>query len=477
MYVFITKDKKVAIYFQRYDSMLKIIGNGKKNNILEANMSDPFVILLRQLMSDRTFLKQQETVDISDRSYNIISDSEEVKIMFSGGGSISRYIFMPDIELNSILIDVNASFNDCIFVGKIRIYNVDIRANWSFDNCYFLDKVEFENFTSTQSLYFRFGAFRQIALENGRCNHIRFERITFFESFKFIYSEISGSISLLPRGDSLNILNRNEQSSIYDFSCTKFQGQVFLDFFSYNLQNPKLVLDHAEFLGAVDQNFFEELKKNKFKILIFSKEEFIKSITDELAVKVLGEENPSDPIIGKKFYQKIKNSFLTLKNYSSREYDSDKLLEVLYYFRKYEALERRWDDGSSYAFWRNIKWCSEYLFLDLLSKYFTNWKRVLLSIVITVFSFFFLFLAFANYIHDGNDIPLTQNHFYIDFSQEVDTERVLNVAYFTLVTFTTIGYGDYHPTGLLKIAAGMEGLIGIFLTSIFTVTLARKVLG
>lgn len=51
-----------------------------------------------------------------------------------------------------------------------------------------------------------------------------------------------------------------------------------------------------------------------------------------------------------------------------------------------------------------------------------------------------------------------------------------NVAYFNLITYTTLGYGDIRPTGLIKIIAGIEGFIGVLLNSIFLMTLTRKIL-
>ncbi|MBA1245451.1 potassium channel family protein [Pseudomonas japonica] len=42
---------------------------------------------------------------------------------------------------------------------------------------------------------------------------------------------------------------------------------------------------------------------------------------------------------------------------------------------------------------------------------------------------------------------------------------VLDCAYFSFVTFTTIGFGDIEPIGALKFLAGLEGLTGLVLIS------------
>ena len=46
--------------------------------------------------------------------------------------------------------------------------------------------------------------------------------------------------------------------------------------------------------------------------------------------------------------------------------------------------------------------------------------------------------------------------------------------YFSVVTFSTLGYGDIYPVGFLKAFAATEAFIGLVVTAIFAVSLARK---
>jgi len=46
--------------------------------------------------------------------------------------------------------------------------------------------------------------------------------------------------------------------------------------------------------------------------------------------------------------------------------------------------------------------------------------------------------------------------------------------YFAIVTFTTLGYGDYSPEGFVRVVATLQAFLGLLLTSLFMVTLVRK---
>ena len=55
------------------------------------------------------------------------------------------------------------------------------------------------------------------------------------------------------------------------------------------------------------------------------------------------------------------------------------------------------------------------------------------------------------------------------------TNNFFTCLYFSLVTFTTLGYGDFSPTdGIVSVFATFQALSGLMLTSLFMVTLVRK---
>ena len=54
--------------------------------------------------------------------------------------------------------------------------------------------------------------------------------------------------------------------------------------------------------------------------------------------------------------------------------------------------------------------------------------------------------------------------------------RLWNSFYFSLVSFTTLGYGGWihHPDNWLRYLGGLQSFIGLFLTALFLVTFTRK---
>lgn len=48
--------------------------------------------------------------------------------------------------------------------------------------------------------------------------------------------------------------------------------------------------------------------------------------------------------------------------------------------------------------------------------------------------------------------------------------------YFSVVTFTTLGYGDYQPIGIYRLVSMVEAFSGLFIMPLFVVALTRKYL-
>jgi hypothetical protein len=104
------------------------------------------------------------------------------------------------------------------------------------------------------------------------------------------------------------------------------------------------------------------------------------------------------------------------------------------------------------------------LFMGLVCGYGEKPYRIVLAAISTILSFAFMFCIF-NGIHDISDPS-----YIMKWSDYV---------YYSTVTFTTVGYGDFipKPYPFFRLSAALEAFLGVFLTGLFIFTLARKYLG
>jgi hypothetical protein len=108
-----------------------------------------------------------------------------------------------------------------------------------------------------------------------------------------------------------------------------------------------------------------------------------------------------------------------------------------------------------------------WLIFDKIGHYATNPARVLLSMVFTYLFFVLLFYILLLFVDSG----------IVPSFEHTETLSRLGVAFYhSVVTFLTIGYGDYYPSGIFKWISGLEGFTGLFMISYFTVAFVRKVL-
>jgi|GEM_PF-1317426 len=101
-----------------------------------------------------------------------------------------------------------------------------------------------------------------------------------------------------------------------------------------------------------------------------------------------------------------------------------------------------------------------FFFGDLICKYGTSYIRVFLWSLIVIAGCAILLL-------NPNSLGVSERPVAATYGDSL---------YFSLVTFTTLGYGDFHALGIMRYMAGLESFIGVVLMSLFTVIVARKII-
>ena len=118
--------------------------------------------------------------------------------------------------------------------------------------------------------------------------------------------------------------------------------------------------------------------------------------------------------------------------------------------------------------WRYPLYYIKYLLFDSMGLYATSPMRTMISVVVTLFIFSFIQFLLPFIADTSPGTCLTEN--------ASSWLRFWETFYYSGVSFFTIGYGDCSPVGVLRYVSVIEGFVGVFMMSYFTVAFARKVL-
>ncbi len=193
--------------------------------------------------------------------------------------------------------------------------------------------------------------------------------------------------------------------------------------------------------------------------------------------RALKTGEPSHTVI--RLFEQARDTYLTLKNnftgsgkYSDASWASvkEKEMEKL-------LLQHQIRQGTFKGWHAFQKRCEHfgYTFFSALFQYGENPWRLLWWAMVVILT------CAAIYPITGISVPVWQDGSVImTYSSAHGLGEIghvlLNSLYLSVITFTTVGYGDVLPMGLLShIAAASEALSGIFFFGIFVFTLGRRV--
>jgi len=127
--------------------------------------------------------------------------------------------------------------------------------------------------------------------------------------------------------------------------------------------------------------------------------------------------------------------------------------------KKLKHLRGKGGPGGETRLWRRILY---WLFLSISAFFWGHGERPFRAFAFAVLAVFFFALIYTRgLITDGSAV------FKPDFLQSF---------YFSVITFTTVGYGDFTPLGINRALVMLEAFCGLFTVPLFIVGLTRKYL-
>lgn len=149
------------------------------------------------------------------------------------------------------------------------------------------------------------------------------------------------------------------------------------------------------------------------------------------------------------------------------KYDDEDLAYIM--FKRVESIANLKEDMELKKGHRKIPALLSYgfrwLVFDAAGQYATNPIRVLFSMMVSYVTFSLVYVLMMLFTK-ADIIASVDDHLSL----------VAKGFYHSAVTFLTIGYGDHYPYGAIRWMSGIEGFVGLFLMSYFTVAFVRKIL-
>lgn len=357
------------------------------------------------------------TLNVNEKNmkYNLLINSREYRIK-----SKEEFIF-SDISNKSIIskgqeivYDANLTYNkfyNCIFKGII------------FSNCNFYGSI-----------------FSECIFEN-----IIFDNCTFYTDNNLItiFKEQCNLIKCTFKNCNMEKFILNEcHINNTKFILTKLKNAIFNKIEIKNIS-----------LADCDMRCFK---------IISSKIESL-SFEDEYLTK-FDDESFIDEIIIENNKNNFENVYKIYKDIATK-YEANRLPNRAGdYYYLYKRIERKTLKGidklKSYIFWMLCGYGEKPTYALI-----TSVEIVLIFTLIYMFTGLSIGMDIIDYdILIFKDLPI--DGLILDF---------LKSLYFSIVTFTTVGYGDITPIGYSVFLSGIEMFLGVTMVGIWTATLARKI--
>jgi len=416
--------------------------------------------------------------------------------------------FIEEIKLKNIVYD---------FMGFVFIGNNDFRKDYNvkqfnnlvrFDSAIFHGKTSFSGITFNDLAIFMKTTFHGDAefigvnfQEDAIFNNANFNKAHFnATNFKWsaIFNESSFKWAFFPL---VNFYGKTQFGNLkklerMHFTETKFSSGIS-SLFGFNKGK-------VTFNNALLENISLSLKLGKDAIIDFENTRLsntnIKRKDLEGHIK---QENEEDFVQAKEIYLLIKNNFHSIGRYDDeswayiKERDMEKMSKSFYSllnkYKKHSLFKKIFKESNLlkrviiklkiFRKWLFSKKTIEWFNLSVsnfIYQYGENPWRVIRFALIIIF-------LFAILLNISGIVNSDRTNLIIEIIKENQgdgytlrylgpiLESFLNCLYFSVVTFTTLGYGDFQPAvGLSRFFVSLESIIGAITMALFVYTFARR---
>lgn len=360
--------------------------------------------------------------------------------------SFVGFVFVGAIDFHKhlgVVVLKNAEFRSAEFHGDVKFWETEFQGSAGFALTKFHGDAEFYQVEFQREVRFALARFECVSFREARFRgEARFNGTSFRKKASFVRTRFEGGADfkgVVFGGDAE--FDKAQLWPTSRISVALAKGR--LSFAGANLENVSLTplklhrSASIDFAGALLRN--TQMKREDIK--------------DNIA-----DEREKHFSKAREIYLLLKNNFHSIGRYNDESWA----------FRKEKEMERK-----SYFHRRSfLKWLSS-MFLNILYGYGEKPLRVIRSVLIEIVVFAFLFMILG--IRTAEKAVLRHNILGL---KNLPWRDLLDCLYFSTVTFTTLGYGDFRPLeGWSRLIAGVEAFTGAFMMALFVYTFARRIGG
>jgi len=398
------------------------------------------------------------------------------------------------VGFDNIEFSRETKFINCKFGSKVSFIGSEFRNNLYIGNVHFFNQV---NFNKTR---FHSTEIKGSAFEGGinSFNEAHFggdllvESCRFIHGIDFSHAEFHGNVKMGGKEFNNSIFNFEGADINYNFELFFNSMEKIQVKFNNITTNPNFTkitvaannggvyfnnanLEKTELCFELYDNSFIDFQEARMKDTYLRYDQIKSFIIQE----------------NRKNYEQAREVYLTLKNnfHSIGRYDDESST-----YKKEMDMERasHWIFNMKYNKHNLKEWLFSGHFKNWFSSAFSNmiygygerpWNVVRTAVVIIIiFALSFSLIGIGKpeiielkgtgiYQNSGNIFDLAIKGFF----ENSEIRNFPDSLYFSLITFTTLGYGDFRPLeGLGRILAGSEAFLGAIMMALFVYTFARR---